>query len=208
MIELGISRFGETTLLEDGSKFSHFERIQQLLDEIKLADKVGLDIYGIGEHHRNDFAVSSLEMIIAVASSMTEKITLTSAVSVLSSNDPVRVFQQFSTLDLLTKGRAELMVGRGSFSESFPLFGYDLKDYNELFKEKLELLLKLNRYRNIEWLGHYTQYIKGSDIVPRNVIHKFDTKILQLTFEIRFFKRLLSLNASLIQDVLSWIFYF
>ena len=147
MIELGISTFGETTLLEDGSKFSHFERIQQLLDEIKLADKVGLDIYGIGEHHRNDFAVSSPEMILAAASSMTEKITLTSAVSVLSSNDPVRVFQQFSTLDLLTKGRAELMVGRGSFSESFPLFGYDLKDYNELFKEKLELLLKLNRYR-------------------------------------------------------------
>ncbi len=160
MVELGISTFGETTPLEGtGQTYTHDERIRQLVAEIELADKVGLDVYGIGEHHREDFAVSAPEIVLAAGAIKTEKIRLTSAVSVLSSLDPIRVYQQYATIDALSNGRAEVMAGRGSFIESFPLFGYDLKDYEELFDKKLDLLL----YANL------TQTIENREVYPRAV---------------------------------------
>jgi alkanesulfonate monooxygenase SsuD/methylene tetrahydromethanopterin reductase-like flavin-dependent oxidoreductase (luciferase family) len=137
-VELGIYSFGEATPdPETGRTVSAYERIRRLLEEIELADKVGLDVYGVGEHHRREFVVSAPAVVLAAAATRTKRIRLTSAVSVLSSDDPVRVFQNFATLDLVSDGRAEIMAGRGSFTESFPLFGYDLADYDELFEEKL-----------------------------------------------------------------------
>ena len=120
------------------------QRIKDLLEEIKLADELGIEIYGVGEHHRPDYAVSSPTTVLAAAAAITKNIKLTSAVTVLSSEDPVRVYQQFATVDAISGGRAEIMAGRGSFIESFPLFGYDLDHYNELFEEKLDLLLEIN----------------------------------------------------------------
>ena len=145
-IELGISTFGETTLLEStGKSISHDQRIRELVEEIELADQVGLDIYAIGEHHREDFAVSAPEIVLAAGAVNTKKIRLSSAVTILSSIDPVRVYQQYATIDALSSGRAEIMAGRGSFVESFPLFGYDLSDYDELFNEKLDILLEVKK---------------------------------------------------------------
>src|SRR5437870_9784924 len=138
-MELGIYTFAELT----SDEISPQQRLRDLLEEIELADQVGLDVFGVGEHHRPDFAVSTPAVVLAAAAERTETIRLTSAVSVLSSDDPVRVFQDFATLDLLSGGRAEIMAGRGSFIESFPLFGYDLADYDRLFAEKLEELLEL-----------------------------------------------------------------
>ena len=159
MVELGISTFGETTELErTGQTYSHAERIRQLVAEIELADKVGLDVYGIGEHHREDFAVSAPEIVLAAGAVNTKKIRLTSAVSILSSMDPIRLFQQYATIDALSNGRAEIMAGRGSFTESFPLFGYDLTDYEALFDEKLE--------------GRLSQTISGKEVYPRPVQDK------------------------------------
>ena len=136
-MELGIYTFGELTPTPTGRTISPDERLRNLVEEIELADQVGLDVFGVGEHHRPDFAVSSPAVVLAAGAERTSRIRLTSAVSVLSSDDPVRVFQDFSTLDLLSGGRAEIMAGRGSFIESFPLFGYDLADYDRLFEEKL-----------------------------------------------------------------------
>ena len=168
MVELGISTFGETTELEGtGQTYSHAERIRQLLAEIELADKVGLDVYGIGEHHRADFAVSAPEIILAAGAVNTKKIRLTSAVSILSSMDPIRLFQQYATIDALSNGRAEIMAGRGSFTESFPLFGYDLKDYEALFDEKLDLLQLVNEKTKLDWQGRLTQTISGKEVYPR-----------------------------------------
>ena len=133
-MEIGIYTFGELTSGTPG------ERMRDLIEEIELADQVGLDVFGVGEHHRPDFVVSAPAVMLAAAARTTEHIRLTSAVSVISSDDPVRVFQDFATLDLISGGRAEIMAGRGSFMESFGLFGYDLEDYDELFAEKLELL--------------------------------------------------------------------
>ena len=170
MVELGISTFGETTPLEGtGQTYTHDERIRQLVAEIELADKVGLDVYGIGEHHREDFAVSAPEIVLAAGAVKTEKIRLTSAVSVLSSLDPIRVYQQYATIDALSNGRAEVMAGRGSFIESFPLFGYDLKDYEELFDEKLDLLLYANAETRLNWKGKLTQTIENREVYPRAV---------------------------------------
>jgi len=138
-MELGIYTFGELT---DATQ-TPAERLRDLLEEIELADQVGLDVFGVGEHHRPDFVVSAPAVVLAAAAERTQSIRLTSAVSVLSSDDPIRVFQQFATVDLLSNGRAEIMAGRGSFIESFPLFGYDLKDYDELFAAKLERLLEI-----------------------------------------------------------------
>lgn len=177
MIELGISTFGETTPLADGSLYSHDERIRQLVAEIELADKVGLDVYGIGEHHREDFAVSAPEIVLAAGAVNTKKIRLTSAVSIISSMDPIRLYQQYSTIDALSNGRAEIMAGRGSFTESFPLFGYDLKDYDELFDEKLDLLLIANEQTNLTWKGNHTQSIPGRDVYPRAVQIKLPIQI-------------------------------
>lgn len=173
MIELGISTFGETTPLEgSGELYSHDERIRQLLAEIELADKVGLDVYGIGEHHREDFAVSAPEIVLAAGAVNTKKIRLTSAVSILSSMDPIRLYQQYATIDALSNGRAEIMAGRGSFTESFPLFGYDLKDYDALFDEKLDLLLLANEQTKLNWKGNHTQTIPNREVYPRAVQEK------------------------------------
>jgi probable LLM family oxidoreductase len=137
-MELGVYTFGDV-----GPGVSAQRRLAQLIEEIELADKVGLDVFGVGEHHRDDYAVSAPAVVLAAGAARTERIRLTSAVTVLSSDDPIRVFQQFATLDLLSGGRAEIMAGRGSFIESFPLFGYDLDDYEQLFATKLEQLLTL-----------------------------------------------------------------
>ena len=169
-MEIGISTFVETTPdIETGKTISHAERIRQVVDEIVLADKVGLDIFGVGEHHRVDYAASAPAVILAAAASQTERIRLTSAVTVLSSADPVRVFQEFATLDAISNGRAEIMAGRGSFIESFPLFGYDLDDYDALFDEKLELLLKIRDSEKVTWEGGHRPAINNLGIYPRPV---------------------------------------
>ncbi len=167
-MEIGIYTFGERTAdPETGELISPAERLRRLLEEIELADQVGLDVYGVGEHHRPDYTVSAPVVVLAAAASRTRRIRLTSAVTVLSSDDPVRVFQAFSTLDLISGGRAEIMVGRGSFIESFPLFGYDLADYDELFDEKLELLLKLRASERVTWSGKHRPPIPGLGVYPR-----------------------------------------
>jgi len=149
-MELGLYTFADV-----GPEIDPARRLHNLLEEIELADQVGLDVFGVGEHHRPDYAVSSPAVALAAAAARTKDIRLTSAVTVLSSDDPVRVFQAFATLDLLSDGRAEIMAGRGSFIESFPLFGYDLDDYDELFSEKLELLLKLRESERVTWSGRH-----------------------------------------------------
>jgi len=141
--------------------------LRDLLESIELADQVGLDVFGIGEHHRPDFVASAPAVILAAAAARTRRIRLTSAVTVLSSADPVRVFQEFATLDLISGGRAEIMAGRGSFIESFPLFGYDLNDYDALFTEKLELLLKLRASEQITWAGRHRAALNGQGVFPR-----------------------------------------
>lgn len=148
---------------------SHAERLREVVEEIVLADQVGLDIYGVGEHHRPDFAASSPAVVMAAAAALTSRIRLTSAVMILSSADPVRVFQDFATLDGLSDGRAEIMVGRGSFTESFPLFGCDLKDYETLFEEKLDLLMKLQKSGKVSWEGQHRAAIHNLEIYPRPV---------------------------------------
>lgn len=167
-MEIGIYTFGERTIHpETGRLISPEERLQNLMEEIELADQVGLDVFGIGEHHRPDYTVSAPAVVLAAAGSRTERIRLTSAVNVLSSDDSVRVFQQFSTLDLLTKGRAEIMVGRGSFIESFPLFGCDLNDYDRLFEEKLDLLLTLRSSERVTWSGKHRPSLNDLGVYPR-----------------------------------------
>lgn len=167
-MELGISTFVETTPdVETGETLSHAQRLREVVEEIVLADQAGLDVYGVGEHHRPDFAASSPAVLMAAAASLTSRIRLTSAVMILSSADPVRVFQDFATLDGISNGRAEIMVGRGSFIESFPLFGYDLKDYEELFEEKLDLLLKIRESEKVTWSGKHRPAIADMGIYPR-----------------------------------------
>jgi probable LLM family oxidoreductase len=162
-VELGVYTFAELT----SDEISPQERLRDLLEEIELADQVGLDVFGVGEHHRPDFAVSSPAVVLAAAAERTKAIRLTSAVSVLSSDDPVRVFQDFATIDLLSGGRAEIMAGRGSFIESFPLFGYDLRDYDALFEEKLRLLLALRESERISWPGGHRAAIDDRGVYPR-----------------------------------------
>jgi probable LLM family oxidoreductase len=164
-MEIGIYTFGELTsdaLTPEG-------RLADLIEEIELADQVGLDVFGVGEHHRPDFTVSAPAVVLGMAAGRTERIRLSSAVSVLSSDDPVRVFQAFSTLDLLSHGRAEIMAGRGSFIESFPLFGHDLEDYDELFSEKLELLLAIRDDERVTWSGRHRAPLDGLPVYPRPV---------------------------------------
>lgn len=143
------------------------QRLKDLLEEIKLADELGLDVFGVGEHHRPDYAVSSPAVVLGAAAAITKNIKLASAVTVLSSDDPVRVFQNFTTVDLLSGGRAEIMAGRGSFIESFPLFGYNLEDYDELFDEKLDLLLTLNKNPKVNWKGKHRASINNLGVYPR-----------------------------------------
>jgi probable LLM family oxidoreductase len=164
-MEIGVYTFGEVS--NAGSPAAAEKRLRELIGEAELADQVGLDVFGVGEHHRPDFVVSAPAVVLAAAAARTERIRLTSAVSVLSSDDPVRVFQEFSTLDLLSGGRAEIMAGRGSFTESFPLFGYDLDDYHELFSEKLELLLELRDNERVSWSGKHRAGLENQAVYPR-----------------------------------------
>jgi len=150
-----------------GRAINAHQRIKDLMEEIKLADELGLDVFGVGEHHRPDYAVSSPAVILGAAAMITKNIKLSSAVTVLSSDDPVRVFQNFSTVDLLSSGRAEIMSGRGSFIESFPLFGYDLKDYDALFSEKSDLLLKLVKSEKLSWKGKFRPSFENRGVYPR-----------------------------------------
>jgi probable LLM family oxidoreductase len=167
-MEIGLYTFAETAAdAGAGWGAAAGQRLRDLMEEIELADQVGLDVFGVGEHHRPDYAVSSPAVVLAAAAERTKRIRLTSAVSVISSDDPVRVFQQFATLDLLSGGRAEIMAGRGSFIESFPLFGYDLDDYNELFEENLGLLLRLRESEHVTWSGTHRAPLTGQGVYPR-----------------------------------------
>lgn len=169
-MELGIYTFAEATPdVRTGRTIAPAQRLAHLLEEVALADEVGLDVYGIGEHHRRDYVVATPAVVLAAAAARTKRIRLTSAVTVLSSDDPVRVFQEFSTLDLLSNGRAEVMAGRGSFIESFPLFGYDLQDYDSLFTEKLELLLELRANERVTWTGKHRAPLRDQLVLPRPV---------------------------------------
>lgn len=169
-MELGISMFGDNRMdLATGKFRPAGERLTELLEEIKLMDEVGLDYFGIGEHHRPDYVVSSPEIILAAAATITKRIKLGSAVSVISSADPVKLYQNFATIDLLSGGRAELMAGRGSFIESFPLFGYDLQDYDALFAEKLDLLLAINKNDRVTWNGKFRASLDDQQVLPRAV---------------------------------------
>lgn len=169
-MEIGISTFLEANPSPaTGKAVSHPERLRQAVEEIVLADQVGLDVYGIGEHHRADYAGTAPAVILAAAASVTKRIRLTSAVTVLSSDDPVRVYEQYATLDGLSGGRAEIMAGRGSFIESFPLFGYSLNDYDELFEEKLELLLRIRETEKVTWGGGHRPAIDNLGVYPRSV---------------------------------------
>lgn len=167
-MELGLYTFGELTPdPSSGRAISPQRRLRELLAEIELADRVGLDVFGVGEHHRPDFAVSAPAVVLAAAAARTERIRLSSAVSVISSDDPVRVFQSFATLDLLSGGRAEIMAGRGGFSESFPLFGCNIDDYDDLFTEKLALLLELRAGERVTWSGRHRPAIDDLGVYPR-----------------------------------------
>ncbi|PSS60513.1 LLM class flavin-dependent oxidoreductase [Ensifer sp. NM-2] len=167
-MEIGIDSFA--ALLPDpatGKLPSATERMADLIEEVVVADRVGLDVFGIGEHHRGEFLDSAPTVILAAAAARTSRIRLTSAVTVLSAADPVRVFQEFATLDLISKGRAEVVVGRGSFVEAYPLFGLDTRDYDDLFTEKLDLFLKLGETTNITWEGRFRPALKGQGVFPR-----------------------------------------
>src|SRR4051812_21335954 len=167
--EIGIYTFAELDPARGGDAISPEERLKNLLEEVELADQVGLDVFGLGEHHRPDYSVSAPSVVLAAAAARTTNIRLTSAVTVLSSEDPVRVFQQYATLDLLSHGRAEVMAGRGSFIESFPLFGFDLDDYDELFAEKLELLLQVRESVRVTWSGKHRPPLADQPVYPRPV---------------------------------------
>ena len=167
-LEFGLMTFADVAPeTVSGKGINAHQRIQDLLEEIKLADQLGIDVFGIGEHHRPDYAVSSPTTVLAAAAAVTKNIKLSSAVTVLSSEDPVRVYQQFATVDAISGGRAEIMAGRGSFIESFPLFGFDLNDYNELFDEKLDLLLKINHSEKVTWRGNLRPPINNLGVYPR-----------------------------------------
>jgi len=167
-MEIGIDSFAAAQLSEDKRTTIHSDRvIQNLIDRIVLADEVGLDIFGLGEHHRKEFLDAAPSLILAAAAARTQRIRLTSAVSVLSADDPVRLFQQYATLDLISGGRAEMVVGRGSFIDAFPLFGYDLRDYDELFTEKLNLLLRISDNERVTWKGRFRAPLEDQAVIPR-----------------------------------------
>lgn len=167
-MELGIGMFGDLGVdLNTGKYKDAGVKIREIIDQVKLMDEVGIDVFAMGEHHRPDYAVSSPEIVLAAAASVTKNIKLASGVTVLSSSEPVKVYEDFSTLDLISDGRAEIFVGRGSFIESFPLYGYSLNDYEELFDEKLELLLKINSEENVSWSGKLRAPMQNQTVYPR-----------------------------------------
>lgn len=168
MLELGIGMFGDLQIDEKtGYIQSPQQRLAEIVEEVKLMDELGIDFFGIGEHHREDYAVASPEIVLAALSSVTKNIKLGSAVSVISSTDPVKLFKDFATVDLLSNGRAEIMAGRGSFIESFPVFGLELNDYDELFDEKLRLLLTLNQNKIVDWKGRFRKPLINQPIFPQ-----------------------------------------
>lgn len=166
-MELGLTTFAELYPTGDRPAPTAAQRLREVVDEAVATEAAGLDVYGVGEHHRRDFAASAPAVVLAAAAARTERIQLTSAVTVLSSDDPVRVYQDFATLDGLSNGRAELMAGRGSFTESFPLFGYDLADYDDLFEEKLALLLRLRAEEPVTWSGRFRPALHETTVYPR-----------------------------------------
>src|SRR6187397_2828986 len=165
-LELGLDTFGDVTYVADGSLLTQAQTLRNVVAEGVLADEVGLSFFGIGEHHREDFAVSAPEVVLAAIASRTQSIRLGSAVTVLSSDDPVRVFQRFATLDAVSNGRAEVILGRGSFTESFPLFGYDLSDYDELFEEKINLFVQLLSEQPVSWQGATRSALSSQVVFP------------------------------------------
>lgn len=171
-MELGISMFGDNHYDKNGKPMPAGQRLKEIIEEVKLMDETGLDFFGIGEHHRPDYAVSVPEVILAAASTVTKKIRLGSAVNVISSSDPVRLYQSFAMIDQISGGRAELVAGRGSFIESFPLYGYKLDDYEELFEEKLELMVKINKENPITWKGKHRASLNNQLVLPRAVNDK------------------------------------
>jgi probable LLM family oxidoreductase len=173
-MEIGIDSFASAMFADgDGNEISSTDSLNQLLERIEYADKMELDVFGIGEHHRKEFLDAAPAIILAAAASRTKSIRLTSAVTVLSAADPVRVFQSFATLDLISKGRAEIVVGRGSFIEAYPLFGLNLQDYDELFKEKLDLLLNIRENEVVNWSGKFRPPLKDQAIYPRPLQNPF-----------------------------------
>jgi probable LLM family oxidoreductase len=166
-IEFGLDTFGDVTVAPDGAPLSHAQVIRDVVAEGKLADELGLDFFGVGEHHRADFAISAPEVVLGGLATVTERIHLGTAVTVLSSDDPIRVYQRFATLDALSSGRAEIILGRGSFTESFPLFGYDLEQYNELFEEKLSLFAELLKEQPVTWQGKLRPGLTDQEVHPR-----------------------------------------
>ena len=174
MMQIGIDSFAAAQFDEETGVLTNVtEALNQLLDRIERADAVGLDVFGIGEHHRKEFLDSAPPLILAAAAARTKRIRLTSAVTVLSAADPVRVFQQFATLDLISKGRAEMVAGRGSFTEAFPLFGFSLGDYDEIFAEKLDLLLEIRDNKKVNWSGKFRPALTNQAIYPRPLQEPF-----------------------------------
>lgn len=163
----GLDTFGDIPSDDTGTLMSHAEAIRQVVDEAVLADKLGVDVIALGEHHRPDYSISSPETVLAGIATRTKNITLATGVTVLSSDDPVRVYQRFATLDALSNGRAQVILGRGSFTESFPLFGYDLRDYNELFEEKIELFSELIKEKPVTWSGTTRAALNNADVFPK-----------------------------------------
>jgi len=166
-IQFGLDSFGDIPVDEDGKLFTHAEAIRQVVKEAVLADKLGIDVIALGEHHRPDFSISSPETVLAGIATVTKNIKLASGVTVLSSDDPVRVFERFATLDALSNGRAQVILGRGSFTESFPLFGYELTDYETLFEEKIELFSKLLKEEPVTWEGTLRASLDNADVYPK-----------------------------------------
>lgn len=166
-VQLGLDTFGDVTAGPDGTPLPHHQVLRDVLEQIVLADRVGVDAIGLGEHHRDDFAISAPDIVLAAAASRTERIILGTAVTVLSSDDPIRVYERFATLDALSRGRAELTLGRGSFTESFPLFGLDLADYDILFSEKLELLSRLLEEKAVSFEGHTRRPLPPTEVYPK-----------------------------------------
>jgi probable LLM family oxidoreductase len=165
-LEFGLDTFGDVTRGADGAPLSHAQTIRNVIEEAVIADELGIDFIGLGEHHRADFAISAPEVVLAAIAARTKRIGLGSAVTVLSSDDPIRVFQRFSTLDAASNGRAEVILGRGSFTESFPLFGFDLRQYQELFEEKLDLFAALLKQEPVSWQGNLRAPLKNQSVYP------------------------------------------
>lgn len=165
-LELGLDTFGDRTTLPSGELASHAQVLRDVVDQAVLADEVGLDFFGVGEHHRDDFAISAPEVVLAAIAARTKRLKLGTAVTILSTDDPIRVFQRFSTLSALSNGRAELVIGRGSFTESFPLFGFDLRQYEELFEEKIDLLAAVREQKPVAWEGNHRRPLATTTVYP------------------------------------------